>query len=105
MTTSLNNEFGSFQTLSSLLESVNVCWSEFSRTLSRLKKKRGTFVDVRSLSFAHILYKTSPMGVIRRSCALEVKEMYGKARCTCRAVVLIIKITVFDVLVVVVVAA
>ena len=55
------------------------------------EKERGTFVDVRSLPFAHVLYKTSPMGVIRRSWALEVKEMYWKARCTCRAVVLIIK--------------
>ena len=71
MTTSLNNEFGSFQTLSSLMEPVNVCWSEFLRTSSRMKKR-----EVRSLSFAHVLYKTSPMEVIRRSCALDVKEMY-----------------------------
>ena len=61
----------------------------------QVEKERGKFVDVRSSSFAHVLYKTSPMEVIRRSCALDVKEMYWKARCTNRAVVLLIKIIVF----------
>ena len=53
MTTSLNNEFGSFQTLSRLLEPVNVCWSEFLRTSSRLKKREehsSTYVRCRSLT-------------------------------------------------------
>ena len=61
----------------------------------QVEKERGTFVDVRSSSFAHVLYKTSPMEVIRRSCALDVKEMYWKARQTCWAVGFLIKIIVF----------
>ena len=75
------NEFGSFPTLSRQLEPVNlsivgnVPWNEFLRTSSRFKKDQ-KFVDVRSSSFAHALYKTLPMEIIRRSSALDVKEMY-----------------------------
>ena len=84
--------------VSNFVESIGTCQCLLEWILKDFiqdEKERGTFVDVRSLPFAHVLYKTSPMEVIRRSCALEVKEMYWKTRYTCRAVVLIIKIIVF----------
>ena len=84
--------------VSNFVESIGTCQCLLEWILKdfiKVEKERGTFVDVSSLSFAHVLYKTSPMEVIRRSCALEVKEMYWKARYTCGAVVLIIKIIVF----------
>ena len=46
-------------------------------------------------SYVHVLHKTSHWKVSRRSQTVDVKEMYWKAWYTCRAVVLLIKPTVF----------
>ena len=46
-------------------------------------------------SYVHALHKTLRWEVSRRSHAVDVKEMYLSAWCTCRAVVLLIKPIVF----------
>ena len=63
---------------------------EFLRILLRFKKRKED-----SLSYFHVLHKTWNWEVSRRIRAVDVKEMYKKAWCTCRAVVLIIKTIAF----------
>ena len=46
-------------------------------------------------SHVHLLHKTSHWEVSRGSRVVDVKEMYLKASCTCRAFVLLIKPIVF----------
>ena len=79
------NEFASFQTLSRLFGTA-------------LFVKVGLFSwswILKGYIHVQVLHKTSNGKVSRRSRAVDVKEMYLKAWCTCRAVDLLIKPTVF----------
>ena len=78
------NEFASFQTLSRLFGTA-------------LFVKVGLFSwswILKGYIHVQVLHKTSNGKVSRRSRAVDVKEMYLKAWCTCTAVVLLIKPTV-----------
>ena len=69
----------------------NFSWSWILKGFIHVKQRKENLSSYVPQVHAHVLHKTSHWEVSRRSGAVDVKEMYWQAWCTCRAVVLLIK--------------